>query len=86
MQTPIDYTEGQYVHIKHSKSALFLHAKISKSLWKYHTPQKSPQISQFFYFYDNFNLCCEYMSPQTCLFLVNHFYYVSFDREFEDIC
>lgn len=39
----------------------------------------------FFYFYDNFNLCCEYMSPQTRLFLVNHFYFVSFDREFEDI-
>lgn len=60
--------------------------KFRKVCEKYHTPQKSPQISQFFYFYDNFNLCCEYMSPQTCLFLVNHFYYVSFDREFEDTC
>lgn len=50
MQTPIDYTEGQYVHIKHSKSALFLHAKFRKVCEKYHTPQKSPQISQCFLF------------------------------------
>lgn len=48
--------------------------------------KKVLKFLNFFYFYDNFNLCCEYMSPQTCLFLVNQFYYVSFDRQFEDIC
>lgn len=37
MQTPIDYTEGQYVHIKHSK-----HAKFRKVREENLTPQRSP--------------------------------------------
>lgn len=86
MQTPIDYTEGQYVHTKHSKSALFYMQKFRKVCENIIRLKKVLKFLIFFYFYDNFNLCCEYMSPQTCLFLVNHFYYVSFDREFEDIC
>lgn len=82
MQTPIDYTEGQYVHIKH----FFTCKNFEKFVKISYASKKSSNFSIFFYFYDNFNLCCEYMSPQTCLFLVNHFYYVSFDREFEDTC
>lgn len=64
MQTPIDYTEGQYVHIKHSKAALFYMQNFEKFVKKILRLKEVLKFLYFFYFYDNFHLCCEYMSPQ----------------------
>lgn len=68
MQTPIDYTEGQYVHIKHSKSAFFYMQKFRKVCENIIRLKKVLKFLNVFYFYDNFNLCCEYMHRKPVYF------------------